>query len=120
MLGENHQAEIIKLTDNDRIINKSIDNTNRTNKHPAKKAKRYANKQINVKPNLKILYTNADQFPNKNDDLGMFIADKDPDILLLLTLRNARFCMLAKITHISHILWKVGNWNKRYPKKISE
>ena len=85
-VGENHQSEIINLINNDRIINKSkvnVDNTNRTNKHPGKKAKRYANKKINVKPNLKVFYTNADQFPNKNDDLRMFIADKDPDILLI-------------------------------------
>ena len=46
----------------------------KTNKHPGKKAKRYANKKSNVKPNQKVFYTNADQFPNKNSDPRMFIA----------------------------------------------
>ena len=34
-----------------------------------------------------------------------------------LTSRSARFYMLAIITHLSHILWKVENWNKRHLKR---
>ena len=84
-LGENHQAEIIKLTDNDRM-NKSkanVDIANRSEKHPGKKAKQCAKGKYSVKSSLKVFYTNADQLPNKNDELKMFIADKDPDILLI-------------------------------------
>ena len=32
---------------------------------------------------LKILYTNADQFVNKRDDLLMLIAGNEPDIILI-------------------------------------
>ena len=32
---------------------------------------------------MKILYTNADQFSNKRDDLLMFIADNIPDVLMI-------------------------------------
>ena len=64
-LGENHQAEIINLTDTDRM-NKSkanVDIANRSEKHPVKKAKQCAKGKYSVKPNLKVFYTNADQFP---------------------------------------------------------
>ena len=33
--------------------------------------------------NIKVLYTNADQFPNKKDDLLMFIAGKKVDIIMV-------------------------------------
>ena len=33
--------------------------------------------------NLKIFYTNCDQFLNKRDDLLMCVADEPPDIILL-------------------------------------
>ena len=32
---------------------------------------------------LDILYTNADQFLNKRDDLSMFISGNEPDIILI-------------------------------------
>ena len=50
-LGENHQAEIINLTDND-IMNKSkanVDIANRSEKHPGKKAKQCAKGKYSVK-----------------------------------------------------------------------
>ena len=45
--------------------------------------KRQNKGKYSVKPSLKVFYTNADQLPNKNDELKMFIAGKDPDILLI-------------------------------------
>ena len=32
---------------------------------------------------IKVLYTNADQLPNKKDDLMLFIADNEPDIIMI-------------------------------------
>ena len=67
-------------------MNKSkanVDIANRSEKHPGKKAKQCAKGKYSVKSSLKVFYTNADQLPNKNDDLKMFIAGKDPDILLI-------------------------------------
>ena len=32
---------------------------------------------------VKVLYTNADQLPNKKDDLMLFIADNEPDIIMI-------------------------------------
>ena len=36
-----------------------------------------------TKEELKVLYTNADQFINKRDDLLMLIADDEPDVILI-------------------------------------
>ena len=36
-----------------------------------------------VKNNLKIFYTNADQFLNKHDELTMLISNDKPDIILV-------------------------------------
>ena len=33
--------------------------------------------------NIKVLYTNADQFPNKKDDLLMFTAGNSVDIIMI-------------------------------------
>ena len=41
---------------------------------------------------LDILYTNADQFSNKRDDLCMAITNKEPDIILITEVLSKTHC----------------------------
>ena len=41
------------------------------------------NIKLKWKNGLKILYTNADQFVNKRDDLIMFIVNNEPDVMMI-------------------------------------
>ena len=66
-LGEIHQAQ-------------SINNDSNENNNTSKKNnKRFISKFENIK----ILYTNADQLPNKKDDLLQLIAGNEPDVIMM-------------------------------------
>ena len=49
---------------------------------------------------MKILYTNADQFVNKRDNLQLFIDGDEPDIIIIAYLKFLQLCLM----HCYHYL----------------
>ena len=61
-------------------INKESKDTDRTDRNNDGKTKEVTTKKFS---NLQVLYTNADQFLNKMEDLKTFISGDEPDIIII-------------------------------------
>ena len=97
MLGEIHQASIKKLSNKEDIRKSSKKSRNKRNN----KAKG------NQTHDLTVLYTNADQFSNKKDQLLLFIDNKQPDIIMITE-------MLPKnqINEIPPTIWNINGYTQ--------
>ena len=67
-------------TQSNNNINKESKDTDRTDRNKDGKTKEVTTKKFS---NLQVLYTNADQFLNKMEDLKTFIAGDEPDIIII-------------------------------------
>ena len=54
-------------------------------------------KEIKTISSLKVLYTNADQFLNKRDDLLLHITGNEPDIIIMITKVQPSFISDAQL-----------------------
>ena len=93
-LGEIHQASIKKLSNKEDIRKSSKKSRNKRNN----KAKG------NQTHDLTVLYTNADQFSNKKDELLLFIDSKQPDIIMITEMlpKNQKFHLQYGISTVTH------------------